>query len=74
MLTGEECSEAKLSKPQFNYICEGNFGNTLAINVIFFQNVQNLMKIPKMERKIKKMFLVFQITAFDLVPGDSKYN
>ena len=32
------------------------------------------MKISKMERKIEKMLLNFQIIAFDTVPADSKYN
>ena len=30
------------------------------------------MKISKIERKIQKMFLDFQMTAFDIVPADSK--
>ena len=48
------------------------------MNLIFFffflQNLENLMKISKMERKIEKMLLVFSIIAFDIVPADSKYN
>ena len=31
------------------------------------------MQISEMERKIEKMFLVVYMTAFDIVPADSKY-
>ena len=32
------------------------------------------MKISKVKGKIQKIFLVFQIISFDIVPADSKYN
>ena len=45
------------------------------MNVIFFfENFQNLMEISKMERKILKMFVVFHIIVFYIVPDDSEYN
>ena len=34
---------------------------------LFFQNVQNLMKISKIQKRIQKIFLVSEITAFKLV-------
>ena len=45
-----------------------NFGNTSAMRVIlFFENVQNLNEISKMQQKIEQKFLVFQILATELV-------
>ena len=32
------------------------------------------MKISKIERNIQKMFLVFYIIPFDIVPAHSEYN
>ena len=40
----------------------------------FFHDVQNLIKISKMEREIEKMFLVFERTAFEIVAAHSKYK
>ena len=45
-----------------------NFGNKSAMKVIFFfANVENLMKISKMQEKIEKKLFVFEINASELV-------
>ena len=44
-----------------------NFGNTLAISVIFFKSVQNLICISKIWKKIQEKFFVFEIIASELV-------
>ena len=45
-----------------------NFGNTSAMRVIlFFENVQNLNEIAKMQQKIQKKFFVLEILASKLV-------
>ena len=45
-----------------------NFGNTWAMTVIFFvENVQNLNKISKMQKKIRNKIFDFEINASELV-------
>ena len=45
-----------------------NFGNTSATRVnVFFENVQNLNEISKMQKKIAKKVFVFEILASKLV-------
>ena len=45
-----------------------NFGHTKPLTLIFFfQNVQNLRYISKMQQKIEKKFFVSQIIASELV-------
>ena len=45
-----------------------NFGNKSGMSVIlFFENVQNLKEIAKMQQKIQKKFFVFEILASKLV-------
>ena len=47
---------------------ELNFGNKSAMRVIFFyENVQNLGEISKMQQKIEKKLFVFKINASELV-------
>ena len=40
---------------------------------LFFQNVQNLIKISKMQKKIKKTFFVSEIIAYELVALNCPY-
>ena len=45
-----------------------HFGNTSGVRVIlFFENVQNLNEISKMQKKIAKKVFVFEILASKLV-------
>ena len=39
----------------------------------YFQNVQNLIQIAKMQQKVDKNFLLFHIIAFQLVAINSLY-
>ena len=76
MFTVEGCSETRLSKHSSNHIYDSvRFRKYIGYEYhLLFQNVPNLMKISKMERKIAKMFLLFQIILFVIVLADSKYN
>ena len=40
---------------------------------LFFENVQNLMQISKMQEKIKKKLFVFEIIASELVALNCVY-
>ena len=52
-----------------------NFRKTKVVRfIIFFQNVQNLFQILKMQQKSSKMYLVFQLIAFELVKINPTYQ
>ena len=52
-----------------------NFGHTKPLTLIFFfQNVQNLRYISKMQQKIEKKFFVSQIIASELVSLNCHYE
>ena len=54
---------------------DGNLGNTSAMKVIFFfENVQNLIYISKMQRKIEKMSFVSEIIVSELVALNFLYK
>ena len=76
MFTVEGCFEMTLLKHQPNHIFRSlYFRKQIGYECqLLFQNVQNLIKIQKIETKIEKMLLFFQRIAFDIVPEDSTYN
>ena len=76
MFTVEVCSEVRQSKHLSNHIFDSlSFRKYIGYECHpFFQNVQNLMRISKIERKIEQIFLVFQIIAFDIIPAESTYT
>ena len=51
----------------------GNFGNTKAMRVIFFENVRKLKEIRKMQKKIEKKSFVFDINASSLFAFNCVY-
>ena len=51
----------------------GNFRNTETMIRSFFQNVQNLMQIWKMQKKIQKKSFVFEINASELFAFNCLY-
>ena len=61
MFTVEGCSETRLYKHSSNHIFDSlKFPKYIGYEChLFFQNVQKLMKISKMEIKIEKMLLNF---------------
>ena len=48
-------------------------GNTSAMRVIFFENVENVREISKMQRKIEKKYFVFEIILSELVALNCLY-
>ena len=47
---------------------DANYGKTSAVRVIFFfGNVQNLMGISEIQRKIEKKYFVFEVIVSELV-------
>ena len=61
MFTMEGCSETRVTKHSSNYIFPSLYFRKYIGSECYlvFQNVQNLMKILKTERKIQKIFLLF---------------
>ena len=69
MLLAQGSSERRLFRTLSNHVFGvRNFGNTKYMSVIFFfQNIQNLIYISKMETKIQKNLFVSEIIASELV-------
>ena len=51
-----------------------NFINPEGMKLISFQNIQNLMQSQKIQYKIRKMFLVFEIVVSELVAVNHPYD
>ena len=60
-----------LNNPTF---CNVEFQNEISSDThLFFQSISNVLYIPEMQQKIQKIFLDFEIIAFQLVALDTRF-
>ena len=56
------------------FLGDRNFGNTSAMRVMFFfENIQNLIFMSKVQKKIEKTFFFLEIIAYELAALNCLY-